>query len=88
GHWREVSSFYRVDRRGRFECLGKQLYEGEGSTPVGLGMFYFLLTQAMFPGEGNEGKVMGLAPHGDPDALGLPPLEVDGYKVAISPAWR
>ncbi|UZD55979.1 carbamoyltransferase family protein [Caldimonas aquatica] len=88
GHWREVSSFYRVDRRGRFECLGKQLYEGEGSTPVGLGMFYFLLTQAMFPGEGNEGKVMGLAPHGDPDALGLPPLEVDGYKVAIPPAWR
>ncbi|HWP18245.1 MAG TPA: carbamoyltransferase C-terminal domain-containing protein [Burkholderiaceae bacterium] len=88
GHWREVSSFYRVDRYGRLECLGKQLYEGEGSTPVGLGMFYFLLTQAMFPGEGNEGKVMGLAPHGDPDALGLPPLEVDGYKVTIPRAWR
>ena len=88
GHWREVSSFYRVDRTGRLECLGKQLYEGEGSTPVGLGMFYFLLTQAMFPGEGNEGKVMGLAPHGDPDALGLPPLDVDGYRVTIPQAWR
>lgn len=88
GHWREVSSFYRVDRSGRLECLGKQLYEGEGSTPVGLGMFYFLLTQAMFPGEGNEGKVMGLAPHGDPDALGLPPLDVDGHRVTIPPAWR
>jgi carbamoyltransferase len=87
-HWREVSSFYRVDRSGRLECLGKQLYEGEGSTPVGLGMFYFLLTQAMFPGEGNEGKVMGLAPHGDPDALGLPPLDVDGYRVTIPQAWR
>ncbi|MFP5405497.1 MAG: carbamoyltransferase, partial [Gammaproteobacteria bacterium] len=87
-HWREVSSFYRVDRSGRMECLGKQLWEGESAEPVGLGMFYFLLTQAMFPGEGNEGKVMGLAPHGDPDALGLPPLEVDGYKVTIPPSWR
>ncbi len=46
-------------------------------------MFYFLLTQAMFPGEGNEGKVMGLAPHGDPNALRLPPLEVDGAEVTI-----
>ena len=88
GHWREVSSFYRVRRGGAIECLGKQLYEGDGGPPVGLGMFYFLLTQAMFPGEGNEGKVMGLAPHGDPDAFGLPPLDVDGYKVTIPQAWR
>jgi carbamoyltransferase len=88
GHWREVSSFYRVDRSGRIECLGKQLFEGNDGDPVGLGMFYFLLTQAVFPGEGNEGKVMGLAPHGDPDALGLPPLDVDGYKVTIPTAWR
>jgi carbamoyltransferase len=51
-------------------------------------MFYFLLTQAMFPGEGNEGKVMGLAPHGDVHALGLPPLEVDGPSVTIPAAWR
>ena len=86
--WREVSSFYRVDRSGRLECLGKQLFEGDDGNPVGLGMFYFLMTQAMFPGEGNEGKVMGLAPHGDPDALGLPPLDVDGYKVTIPQAWR
>lgn len=88
GHWREVSSFYRVDRSGRLECLGKQLYEGEAAGPVGLGMFYFLLTQAMFPGEGNEGKVMGLAPHGNPSALGLPPLEVDGFEVRIPVAWK
>lgn len=86
--WREVSSFYRVNRQGELECLGKQLFDGDDANPVGLGMFYFLLTQAMFPGEGNEGKVMGLAPHGDPDALGLPPLDVDGYKVTIPRAWR
>ncbi len=87
-HWREVSSFYRVDRSGRIECLGKQLWEGDSAEPVGLGMFYFLLTQAIFPGEGNEGKVMGLAPHGDPDALGLPPLDVQGHRVFIPQAWR
>jgi carbamoyltransferase len=72
----------------RVECIGKQLFSGDDHQPVGLGMFYFLLTQAMFPGEGNEGKVMGLAPHGDPDALGLPPLDVDGCKVTIPRAWR
>ncbi|HEU4620855.1 MAG TPA: carbamoyltransferase C-terminal domain-containing protein [Burkholderiaceae bacterium] len=87
GHWREVSSFYRANRDGRIECLGKQLFDGDDGTPVGLGMFYFLLTQTMFPGEGNEGKVMGLAPYGDPDALGLPPLHVDGYKVTIPREW-
>ena len=85
-HWREVASFYRADR-SRVECLGKQLWKGGDARPVGLGMFYFLLTQAMFPGEGNEGKVMGLAPYGDPDALGLPPLEVNGCEVQIPDAW-
>lgn len=88
GHWREVSSFYKVRRDGGIECIAKQLFDGDDANPVGLGMFYFLLTQAMFPGEGNEGKVMGLAPHGDPDALGLPPLEVNGYEVQIPRAWR
>jgi carbamoyltransferase len=85
--WREVSSFYRADRE-RLECIGKQLWDRDDARLVGLGMFYFLLTQAMFPGEGNEGKVMGLAPHGDPSALGLPPLEVDGARVTIPAAWR
>jgi carbamoyltransferase len=86
-HWREVSSFYRADRNGNIECLGKQLWDRDDARPVGLGMFYFLLTQAMFPGEGNEGKVMGLAPHGDPDALRLPDLDVDGMQVAMPAAW-
>ena len=88
GHWREVSSFYRADRDGGIECIDKQLWTGDEGEPAGLGMFYFLLTQAMFPGEGNEGKVMGLAPHGDADALGLPPLDVDGFAVTIPAAWR
>jgi carbamoyltransferase len=86
GHWREVSSFYRADRR-RIECIGKQLWDRDEQRLVGLGMFYFLLTQAIFPGEGNEGKVMGLAPHGNPHALGLPALEVDGAQVAIPARW-
>jgi carbamoyltransferase len=86
GHWREVASFYRADRQ-RIECIGKQLWDRDEKRLVGLGMFYFLLTQAIFPGEGNEGKVMGLAPHGNPDALGLPSLEVDGAQVSIPRRW-
>jgi carbamoyltransferase len=87
GDWREVSSFYRADRE-RIACIGKQVWNRDDSELVGLGMFYFLLTQAMFPGEGNEGKVMGLAPHGDPLALGLPPLAVEGAHVTLPQAWR
>jgi carbamoyltransferase len=85
-NWREVSSFYRADRQ-HVECLGKQLWDRNERRLVGLGMFYFLLTQTIFPGEGNEGKVMGLAPHGDPDALGLPRLDVDGAQVTIPARW-
>jgi carbamoyltransferase len=87
GDWREVASFYRADRE-RVLCLGKQLWDRDDARLVGLGMFYFLLTQAMFPGEGNEGKVMGLAPHGDPRALGLPPLIVEAGQVSIPAPWR
>lgn len=87
GHWREVSSFYRADR-SRVHCIGKQLWDGDDDRLVGLGMFYFLLTQALFPGEGNEGKTMGLAPHGDARALGLPPLAVEGGQVRIPSAWQ
>lgn len=86
GDWREVSSFYRADRQ-RIACIGKQLWDRNEQRLVGLGMFYFLLTQAIFPGEGNEGKVMGMAPHGNPDVLGLPPLEVAGAQVTIPPRW-
>ena len=87
GDWREVSSFY-IATRERVDCIGKQLWDRDDNRLVGLGMFYFLLTQALFPGEGNEGKVMGLAPHGDARAPGLPPLAVDGFHVSIPPAWR
>jgi len=87
GAWREVSSFYRASRE-RIACIGKQVWDRDHVRLAGLGMFYSLLTQALFPGEGNEGKVMGLAPHGDPRALGLPPLDVDGARVAIPCAWR
>ena len=83
----EVSSFYRCER-GRVVCFAKQLWDGDWERPVGLGCFYALLTKMLWPeGEGNEGKVMGLAPFGDPDALGLPPIEVDGHEVAIPEEW-
>jgi carbamoyltransferase len=86
----EIASFYRCDRAGGSECLAKQLWDGDWDHPAGLGCFYYLLTRAMFPeGEGNEGKVMGLAPFGRPGALGLPGLVVeDGYRVLIPEAWR
>jgi carbamoyltransferase len=83
----EVASFYRC-RRGRLECLAKQLWDGDWARPAGLGCFSALLTKAIWPeGEGNEGKVAGLAPYGDPDALGLPDLDVRGHEVHIPPAW-
>ena len=87
GNWCEVSSFYRADRE-RILCIDKQVWNRDDERLVGLGMFYFLLTQAIFPGHGNEGKVMGLAPHGDPHALGLPPLQVEGWQVTIPSQWR
>jgi carbamoyltransferase len=87
GHWCEVASFYHADRE-RITCIDKQVWNRDEQQLVGLGMFYFLLTQAIFPGHGNEGKVMGLAPHGNPSALGLPPLHVEDWQVTIPPAWR
>ena len=85
-HCVEVSSFYHC-YGGRIRCLGKQLWDEDRRRPKGLGCFYHLMTQAMFPGEGNEGKVMGLAPYGDPDALGLPGLLVRDGEVIIPEAW-
>jgi carbamoyltransferase len=54
GGWRETASYYRADRE-RVLCLDKQVWDRDDAHPGGLGMFYFLLTQAIFPGEGNEG---------------------------------
>ncbi|MDA0646158.1 MULTISPECIES: carbamoyltransferase C-terminal domain-containing protein [Nonomuraea] len=83
----EVSSFYRCSR-GRVECLAKQLWDGDWARPAGLGCFYALLTRMLWPsGGGDEGKVMDLAPFGDPDALGLPELDVRGHEVFIPRAW-
>jgi carbamoyltransferase len=84
----EVSSFYRCERGGRIECFAKQLWDGDWERPVGLGCFYALLTKMLWPeGEGNEGKVMGLAPFGDPTATGLPALDVRGHEVFIPEEW-
>lgn len=83
----EVASFYRCSR-GRIECLAKQVWDGDWDRPAGLGCFYTLLTRMVWPeGEGNEAKVADLAAFGDPDALGLPDLDVRGHEVHIPPAW-
>jgi len=55
GHWREVSSFY-VANRERVECSDKQMWDTDDGRPVGLGMFYFLLTQAMFPAKETKAR--------------------------------
>jgi carbamoyltransferase len=85
----EISSFYRCEREGgRIECFAKQLWDGDWARPAGLGCFYSLLTKMLWPeGEGNEGKVMGLAPFGDPHAHGLPGLDVRGHEVHIPDEW-
>jgi carbamoyltransferase len=84
----EVASFYDCEP-DRITCLAKHLWDGDWEHPVGLGCFYYLLTRMIFPtGEGNEGKVMGLAPFGRPDALGLPDLVVDEHRVLIPDEWR
>lgn len=83
----EVASFYRGEE-GQVTCLAKQLWDGDWARPVGLGCFYSLLTKMLWPdGEGNEGKVMGLAPFGDPQRHGLPNLEVRGHDVFIPDEW-
>ncbi len=85
----EVASFYSCARGGAVECIAKHLWDGDWARPEGLGCFYSMLTRAIFPtGEGNEGKVMGLAPLGRPGTLGLPELEVEGHRVLIPEEWR
>lgn len=83
----EVSSFYRCERGRPPECIAKQLWDGDWDHPAGLGCFYYLLTRLMFTGEGSEGKVMGLAPFGDPDRFGMPDLVVEGHRVLIPQEW-
>jgi carbamoyltransferase len=83
----EVASFYTCRRDGAIECRAKQLWDQDPRRLVGLGHFYRILTKAIFPGRGAEGKVMGLAPYGRPGALGLPALTVEGYDVYIPEAW-
>ena len=84
--WLEVSSFYNCDD-GKVTCIGKQLWDGDREQPAGLGAFYGYLTATLFAGPGCEGKVMGLAPYGNPRRLNLPPLDVIDEKVFIPKEW-
>lgn len=83
----EVASYFACRRGQGHRCLHKQFWDLDRERPVGLGHFYQALTEAIFPGKGNEGKVMGLAPYGRPGALGLPDLVLDGLDVLIPDQW-
>jgi carbamoyltransferase len=57
-----ASTMLAVGRGSRYEVLDRVLF------PHSLGIFYTALTQWLgFPKYGDEGKVMGLAPYGDPE---------------------
>jgi carbamoyltransferase len=57
-----TSTMLAVGRGNRFDVLGRVLF------PHSLGIFYTAVTQWLgFPHYGDEGKVMGLAPYGDPE---------------------
>jgi carbamoyltransferase len=57
-----ASALLAVGRGDRFEVLERVVF------PHSLGLFYTALAQWLgFPRYGDEGKVMGLAPYGDPD---------------------
>ena len=57
-----ASTLLAVGRGNRFEVLDRVLF------PHSLGIFYTAVTQWLgFPKYGDEGKVMGLAPYGDPE---------------------
>ncbi len=82
----EVTSYY-VARNSNIECIAKQFFDEKKDKIAGLGMYYWTLTDCLFPGEGHEGKVMGLAPLGDPKKLALPPLIVEEGAIHCPPEW-
>jgi carbamoyltransferase len=57
-----ASTMVARGRGNRFEVVGRVMF------PHSLGIYYTALTQWLgYPKYGDEGKIMGLAPYGDPD---------------------
>ncbi len=83
----ECISHYAARRQEQPRLIHKQLWPRPEVPIDGLGAFYTALTQAIVPGLGKEGIVMGLSALGDPDELSLPPLEVDGGEVHVPEPW-
>lgn len=83
----EIASYYYC-HNGEIKCIKKQLHDRDPENPQGLGNFYYRLTECLFQGEGNEGKVMGLAAYGNVDALNLPDLIVEQGEVFIPKEWQ
>lgn len=83
----EVASYYYC-KDGEVTCIKKQLHDRNPDKPQGLGNFYYKLTECLFKGEGNEGKVMGLAAYGNPQKLDLPDLIVNEGEVMIPEEWQ
>ncbi len=82
----EIASFYDWENETPL-CLSKHLWDRNRQHGVGLGFFYQTLAQSMFPGEGNEGKVMGLAAYGNKSRIDMPNLTVEEGQVTIPPEW-
>lgn len=81
----EIASFY-LCKGGTYECIKKQTTPHSSRDLKGLGKFYSHLKKSIFPGEGNEGKVMGLAAYGDRRRFqSYPHLAVVDGEVVIPP---
>jgi carbamoyltransferase len=83
----EVASFYNCTE-GTIKCFFKHIWNGDRAHPEGLGVFYNFLSKCFYEGDGKEGKVMGLAPYGDPSKMRLPDLYVNGGNVTIPSEWN
>lgn len=83
------SQFALID--GRLELVAKRWGLWEASDPYyrfpSLGHMFSVASQYIFGHMSHAGKTMGLAPYGDPDALGLEIVGYDGDTLTIDTEW-
>jgi carbamoyltransferase len=76
---------------GRLELVAKRWGLWEASDPYyrfpSLGHMFSVASQYIFGHMSHAGKTMGLAPYGDPDALGLEIVGCDGDTLTIDTEW-
>lgn len=86
----EAESLYVV-RDQRIELVGKRWALWEGSARycrfASLGHMFSMASQYIFGNWRHAGKVMGLAPYGDPASFPEPFVELGGPEIVIHTAW-